>query len=141
MKIKFFLLLSSLILQSQLKAVSLGDSKLPTQEEVLQTGNPLTITLYANREKYKKNPIVPKTDTLCECLQKHSLLSSPWIHEKYFSKDIASAYNDGASEKGIEDVIKKNESYKAIPEITQKYLMANLMQAFLDCRKATRSHR
>ena len=55
---------------------------------------------------YINNPSVPKTSTFKECLQEHELLSSPWIHEKGFSKEIENAYNNGASKEETEEVIK-----------------------------------
>lgn len=107
--------------------------KLPTQDEVLATGHPLIMDLYVSLIKYGKNPVVPKVVTFSECLKKHILLSSPWIHEKGFSKSLEEAHKLDKSEKDITAVIENNANYKKVPDMAQTLLTINLMQAFKDC--------
>lgn len=127
-----FLLLLNLFLLPELTASSLHRLRIPSSAEVLKTGHPLTIALYAGMARYQaaleNNTISEKaSSSLAECLKNHPVLSSPWIHEKKFSSDIA------VHDQPIMPIIEANKDYQRLQPMTQDLLVMALHVAYSDC--------
>lgn len=111
--------------------------ELPSEQEVLATKNPLTIVLYGLHKSYLKNPVIPTGATFGERLRNHTLLDSDWLSEKGFLEVLQNQHQTGSSSEAVKKAIEDNYAYKKLiqqnMQVTQKIVMANLLQAYADC--------
>lgn len=120
-----------------LKVSVLNCMQLPSEQEVMATRNPLTIVLYALHQRYLHNPVIPTDVTFESRLENHILLKEKWLKPNGFFEILQKAHQTGSSVDELKIAIEKNESYIKFAQwnmhVTQRLLMANILQAYKDC--------